>query len=235
MTDFTALLPQAAQTAFDSIVDREGLTIVPANVGYSFLGHSRASIEKMYELKGRRFDNPCIAAGSGKTFDSVMRPMPGALRAWIGELAGWTPVAVVWRLDPDAPAVRRLDPWVLSRCRIEETMAVFLNTGPFVEHMVALAEERGTLLVGSSANLSGEGNSYAYQDIPESLRKSADFSVDAGPATYTNDQGRATTIVNLTNFTVRRKGVMAEEILADYERMAASRPELPPALSVVAK
>lgn len=225
----------AAEGAFRAVVDNDGLALVAANVGYSLLGNSRASIEKMYRIKGRVSGNPCIVAGTVDTFDAVMLPVADPLHAWISEVARWAPVAVVSRMDPTAASVRRLDPWVLAHCRVGDTIAVFLNTGTFVEHMVGLARERGILLVGSSGNLSGHGNNYTYQDVPREILDEVDFGVDLGPAQYVNDQGRATTIVDLTTCTVRRKGVMFEEIVDSYPRLAAGHPDLPDELTVAVR
>jgi tRNA A37 threonylcarbamoyladenosine synthetase subunit TsaC/SUA5/YrdC len=233
--DKTGIARSAAEEAFRAVADKDGLALVAANVGYSLLGTSRASIEKMYRIKGRVYGNPCIAAGTMEVFDSIIRPPGAALRAWVADVAGWAPVAVVGELDEDAPAVRRLDPWVLDHCRVDGTMAVFLNTGPFVERMVELAQRRGILLVGSSGNLSGHGNNYTYQDVPARILDEVDYAIDLGPAHYINDEGRATTIVDLTSYTVRRRGVRAEEIIDSYARMAAVRGDLPAELTVLAR
>lgn len=231
MTDATATpttgVTADAEAAFHTIADKDGLALVPATIGYGLLGNSRASIEKMYRIKGRSYDNPCITAATLETFDAIMLPMPAPLRAWISQVAERAPVAVVQRLDPEAGPIRRLDPWVRERCVTDGTAAVFLNTGPFVEHMVRLAEARGILLVGSSGNLSGRGNNYSYQDVPPDLLDEVDYSVDLGPAEHRNDESLATTIVNLANFSVRRKGVLFDEIIDSYRLMAAAHPEFP--------
>jgi tRNA A37 threonylcarbamoyladenosine synthetase subunit TsaC/SUA5/YrdC len=226
---------QAAESAFQAIVDRQGLSLVAANVGYSLLGNSRESIEKMFRVKGRTFQNPCIVAGTMDTFDAVMLPVVPRLRAWVADVAQWAPLAVVSRINRDSPPVRALDPWVLDHCTVGDTVAVFVNTGPFVEHMVRRAHERGILLVGSSGNRSGHGNNYTYQDVPPEILARVDFAVDLGPAEYANDQARATTIVDLTTCTMRRKGVKAEEIFDSFVRLAAGRDDLPAELTVTVR
>lgn len=217
----------AAEQAFGTIMDKDGLALVPATIGYGLLGHSRASIEKMYRIKGRVYENPCIIAATRETFDAIMQPAPAPLSAWISEAAEIGPVAVVYRIDPQAGPVRGLDPWVREHCVTAGTAAVFLNTGPFVEHMVHLAQERGVLLVGSSGNQSGRGNNYTYDDVPPQLRDEVDFSVDLGPAEHQNTEALATTIVNLTDFSIRRKGVLFDRIVDSYRAMAAAHPEFP--------
>jgi tRNA A37 threonylcarbamoyladenosine synthetase subunit TsaC/SUA5/YrdC len=223
MTDVTA----AAEEAFRIIMEQDGLALVPATIGYGLLGNSRASIEKMYRIKGRVYENPCIVAATLDTLGTIMRPVPEPLHAWVAQVAALGPVAVVYQIDPESGPISRLDPWVRERCVTDDTAAVFLNTGPFVEHMLTLAQAEGVLLVGSSGNQSGQGNNYTYQDVPPELLDGVDYSVDLGPAAHLNTESLATTIVNLTNFTVRRKGVLFDQIIESYRLMAAEHPEFP--------
>lgn len=227
MIDVTA----AAEEAFGTIMDKDGLALVPATIGYGLLGHCRASIEKMYRIKGRVYENPCIVAATRDTFEAIMAPAPAALLGWISEVAELGPVAVVYRIDAQAGPVRGLDPWVREHCVTDGTAAVFLNTGPFVEHMVRLAQERGVLLVGSSGNISGTGNNYTYGDVPRRLLDEVDYSVDLGPAEHRNTEALATTIVNLTDFSIRRKGVLFDQIRDSYRAMAAAHPQFPAELT----
>jgi tRNA A37 threonylcarbamoyladenosine synthetase subunit TsaC/SUA5/YrdC len=219
-----------ADEAYD-VIRRGGLALVPADIGYGLLGHSRASIEQMYVVKGRRYDNPAIVAGSIDTLLAVGKLPDPALVDWLREVTASATLAAVVRVDDSAPQIAGLDPWVREVTLTRGTAAIFMNTGVFVDHLVERALADRLLLVGSSGNLSGTGNNYRFDDVPESIREGVDFVYDMGPMRFANDAKYATTIVNLTNFTIRRIGVSYEEIVTSYEAFAARRPDIPRTLT----
>lgn len=225
--DVTAL----ADRAYD-VVRAGGLALVPADIGYGFLGHSGDSMRRMYELKGRPLSNPCIVAANLATLRRVARPGDPALLDWVAGIAREQTIAVVVAIDEDAPEIHALHPWARQQAVTAGTVALFLNTGAFVERMIARAEQDGMLLIGSSGNRSGTGNNYRFGDVPADIRAGVDFACDLGPMRHRNDARLATTIVNLTRFTVRRVGVGCDAIRASWEAFAARRPDLPLRLAV---
>jgi tRNA A37 threonylcarbamoyladenosine synthetase subunit TsaC/SUA5/YrdC len=231
MTNTTSAsrLIDEADKAFETI-RAGGLALVPADIGYGFLGHSRASIERMYALKGRPDDNPCISVGDVELVASLALLPDRALIGWLDEIAVETTLAVVVRVDTQHAMVRGLDPWVFARASSGGTIAIFLNPGEFVVRMVERARAAEMLLIGSSGNFSGQGNNFRFHEVPESIRNGVDYSLDAGCMRHENRERMATTIVNLTNFTLRRLGVGHQAIVASYERFARARPDIPATL-----
>lgn len=225
--DVTALADRAYE-----VVRAGGLVLIPADIGYGFLGNSGDSMRRMYELKGRPLANPCIVAANLATLRRVARPGDPALLDWVAEIAADQTIAVVVPIDTEAPEIRALDPWARTQAVTDGTVALFLNTGVYVERMIARAEEDRILLIGSSGNRSGTGNNYRFTDVPAEIRAGVDFTCDLGTMRHANDQRLATTIVNLTRFTVRRVGVGYDAIRASYEAFAARRPDLPLRLAV---
>jgi tRNA A37 threonylcarbamoyladenosine synthetase subunit TsaC/SUA5/YrdC len=231
--DLDTLLHEADK-AFE-VIRAGGLALIPADIGYGFLGHSLASIEKMYALKDRRFDNPCITVGNLDGIASLALLPDRALLEWLAEISALTTLAVVVQVKRESPLVASLDPWVYEHSSNRGTMAIFLNPGPFVERMVMRAYEAGMILVGSSGNASGTGNNYRFHDVPQVIRDGVDYKFDAGPMRHENEDRMATTIVNLTNFTLRRLGVSHREIIESYERFARWRPDIPSTLTHMPK
>lgn len=223
------LVEDHAQRAF-MVIRNGGLALVKADIGYGFLGNSANSIERMYDLKGRAPTNPAIVAGNVTTLRSIGRLPDPSLLDWIAELLSFTTLAVVTVMREESPLIRGLEPWVLGHASENGTIATFLNTGEYVERMVDLANDRGILLVGSSANLSGTGNNFAFEEVPESIRAGVDYRFDGGVSRYQNSAKLATTIVNLTDFSVRRCGVNYNRIISSYQEFAAERGQLPPNL-----
>ncbi len=223
-----------ADKAFE-VIRAGGLALIPADIGYGFLGHSLASIRKMYALKDRRYDNPCITVGNLDGIASLALLPDRALLEWLADISARTTLAVVVQVKRESPLVASLDPWVYEHANERGTMAIFLNPGPFVERMVMRAYEAEMILVGSSGNASGTGNNYRFEDVPQAIRDGVDYRFDAGPMRHENERRMATTIVNLTNFTLRRLGVAHQEIIASYEAFARSRPDIPRTLTHMPK
>ncbi|MEN2977078.1 Sua5/YciO/YrdC/YwlC family protein [Tistrella bauzanensis] len=196
-----------------------GLTLLKANIGYGLIGHTERSIRRMYEVKGRPLTNPCITIGNIEVLRDLVIPLDPRLLDWIAEVSEMTTLAVINRLNPDSRLFNRLTPHVRRQCSENGTVATFIRTGAFVEKLVEKGLAEDLLLVGSSGNISSTGNRYTFADVQPPVLEGVDFWHEKGDAKYRNDQKLATSIVNLTNFTFRRKGVNHEYIeqsLADF-------------------
>ena len=196
-----------------------GLTLLKANIGYGLIGHTERSIRRMYEVKGRPLTNPCITIGSIEVLRDLVIPLDPRLLDWIAEVSEMTTLAVINRLNPDSRLFNRLTPHVRRQCSENGTVATFIRTGAFVEKLVEKGLKEDLLLVGSSGNISSTGNRYTFADVQPPVLEGVDFWHEKRDAKYRNDQKLATSIVNLTNFTFRRKGVNHEYIeqsLADF-------------------
>lgn len=196
-----------------------GLTLLKANIGYGLIGHTERSIRRMYEVKGRPLTNPCITIGNIEVLRDLVIPLDPRLLDWIAAVSEMTTLAVINRLNPDSRLFNRLTPHVRRQCSENGTVATFIRTGAFVEKLVEKGLAEDLLLVGSSGNISSTGNRYTFADVQPPVLEGVDFWHEKGDAKYRNDQKLATSIVNLTNFTFRRKGVNHEYIeqsLADF-------------------
>jgi tRNA A37 threonylcarbamoyladenosine synthetase subunit TsaC/SUA5/YrdC len=193
-----------------------GLILVKGDIGYGLFGTSEAAIRKMYRVKGRPYANPCIFIGNLDVLDAVARVGDPSVHDWIKNIAAWTTYAVVLPARDDSPLLDAMDPWVRSRSVTDGTLAVFLRTGPYIEEMVTQALAAGTVFVGSSANKSGDGNTFRFGDLHPDFLAEADLVVDHGDAALANSERKATTIVNLTTWSITRRGVNADEIAAEF-------------------
>jgi tRNA A37 threonylcarbamoyladenosine synthetase subunit TsaC/SUA5/YrdC len=206
----------------DAAIDtmrRGGLILVKGDIGYGLFGITEQAIAKMYRLKGRQASNPCIFVGNLALMDEIAAIGQPEVREWIAQTAGWTTLAVVLPARTDSPYLRSMDPWVRERSVTRGSLAIFLRTGPYVEQLIARAFGEGWVFVGSSANKSLTGNVFRFEDLPPEIVAGADLAVDHGVASLINPQRRATTIVNFTNWTIRREGVNHEQIRASFERL----------------
>ncbi|KHT57730.1 hypothetical protein RJ44_14995 [Alteromonas macleodii] len=213
---------EIAAQAFNTI-RAGGLALTPADIGYGLLGNTEASINKMYALKGRAFTNPCIIAGNADVLSDVADlPDDGTLE-WLTKITKEYTLAAVFPIRVSSKLIAQLPDWVREHSTENNTIAVFLNCGPVVEEMVRLAFNAGMLLVGSSGNFSKTGNNFRLNDVPEAIREGVDFFADYGTSKYENPSRMATTILNFSNHTIRRRGVNSTDILASYEQFAKEK------------
>lgn len=194
------------------VIKDGGLALVKGDIGYGLIGHSENSIDKMYEIKGRPSTNPCITVGNLEVLKDVAKFKEPKIIDWIREVMKEDTLAVINEINPDSKLLASLPKEVYTQSTQDGTVATFLNTGEFIENMVKLAYEDCILLVASSANLSFQGNNYAFEDIPSTIVNKVDYYLDMGTSKYQNKEKLATTIVNLTNYTFKRKGVNYEKI-----------------------
>jgi tRNA A37 threonylcarbamoyladenosine synthetase subunit TsaC/SUA5/YrdC len=203
---------------------RGGLILVKGDIGYGLFGTSRAALEKMYRVKGRPLSNPAIIAGNLDVLDEIAVIARPEIREWIEEMAAWTTLAVVLPARAGSRCLRRMDPWVRQRSVTDGSLAVFLRTGPYLEEVIAKAFAEGWIFAGSSANKSSHGNTFRFGELSPELLQEADLAVNHGLARLVNPGRLATTMVNFTNWTIRRAGVNHEQIASEFEQLKRRLP-----------
>jgi tRNA A37 threonylcarbamoyladenosine synthetase subunit TsaC/SUA5/YrdC len=198
---------------------RGGLILVKGDIGYGLFGITKSAISKMYEAKGRSLANPCIFIGSLDVLDEVAAIERPEVRTWIEETAAWTTLAVVLPARMSSAYITGMDPWVRARSITSGSLAVFLRTGPYIQELVTRAFSEGWVFVGSSANRSHTGNVYRFADIPCEVTSAADLTVNHGTSAHINDQRLATTMIDFTNWSIRRAGVNHDPIRASFDEL----------------
>ncbi|MBD2342708.1 Sua5/YciO/YrdC/YwlC family protein [Anabaena subtropica] len=209
---------EEANQAFKTIKEG-GLVIAKGDIGYGFFATSEAAIRKMYQLKNRPHSNPCIVIANLQTLPKFADIPHLEILQWIEKMVSWTTLAVVLPVKKDSEILNSLPPWVYSQSVTNGTVAAFLNTGSFLESLVQRADDEGFLFVGTSGNVSSQGNTYSFTDLPKEFTEQVDLVIDHGTAKYANDQKLATTIVNFTNWTIKRRGVNWETIEPSFYQL----------------
>lgn len=197
-----------------------GLLLAKGDIGYGLLGTSERAIRKMYDVKGRPESNPCVFAGNWRLLDEVAVVTPEE-RAFLQQVLRYSTCAAVFPARMESRLIQRLDPWVREHAITRGTLAVFLRSGGFFERLVDRSLDEGWCFVGSSANPSGMGNCFRFDEVPEAIRERADCALDHGTAALENPARKATTIINFTNATLKREGVSGARIREDFERFLA--------------
>lgn len=193
-------------------IGRGGLVLLKGDIGYGLFGITEEALRRMYRIKGRPYSNPCIVICNEGILEDIALVPNQRIREWIAGMAAWTTLAVVLPANPDSRLLAKLPSWVRGQTVTSGTVAAFLNPGPYLARVIEVARERDILFVGSSANPSSHGNIYEFQEIPRTIVDAVDFHINHGKSKHANPERKATTMVNFTNWTIKRRGVNWERI-----------------------
>ncbi|KAI1046694.1 hypothetical protein LB505_006801 [Fusarium chuoi] len=91
------------------------------------------------------------------------------------------------------------------------TLGFAIGEGPFSRELARLNDENGLVMVGSSANLTNQGQKFRVEDIEHEIIEAADLVVNYGRQKW-HLYGRAGTILDLNNERVLRIGANYENI-----------------------
>ncbi|MDT7531078.1 Sua5/YciO/YrdC/YwlC family protein [Sphingopyxis sp. SE2] len=209
-----AIVDEAART-----LERGGLVLLRTVVGYGIVGTSDDAIAAMYELKGRPLTNPLIVVGNIDLFDALTKPVEKTARDWLDRIVTRTTLAVVNDIDTESSLFRNMSDVAKSQATRDGSVAIFLNTGWLPEQLAKRMAEKGRVLFGTSANATGQGNSQCFEEVPDAIRRAADFSFDQGEVFYRTLDKLATTIVDLRTMTISRIGVSAAMLMQDLRKL----------------
>jgi tRNA A37 threonylcarbamoyladenosine synthetase subunit TsaC/SUA5/YrdC len=184
-----------------------GLALVPTDVGYGLVAMEEAGVRRVYELKGRPLSKPCITVANITILRDLVLPIDDAILEWITEVTEHVPLAVIAPLDPASDLLAAMPPYVRAQATQNGTIATFHAAGRLVHRIADLAFADRRVIVGSSANTSGTGNNYAFEDVPEEVRGAVDLALDRGRAWFANDQKLASTILDLRTGAFQRRGI----------------------------
>ena len=203
--DHTRLEHDAA--AAYATIKAGGVAVLPTDVSYGMIATTERGVRRIYELKGRPLSKACITVTTPAIFADVALPLDAELRRWLDDIRAHTPIAVVTRLNPSSRLLARLSEYTRTQATQDGTIATFFSAGELVVRVAELAFADDTLVIGSSANVSGTGNNCSFAEIPASIVGGADLAIDHGHVRFANTQRLSTTILDLTTGAFVRQGV----------------------------
>ena len=145
-----------------------GLALARTNTGYGLVAMRSDAVRRIYALKGRSAQKPCVTVGTMAILDDVARGVDPETRGWLARAVAQWPMAVIARTNPRVRAARRASsPSSASQCTKADTIATFFGVGELIARTATIAYGHGQLIVGSSANLAGTGNNYTLDAVPD--------------------------------------------------------------------
>lgn len=198
-----------------------GLALARTNTGYGLVAMKSDAVRRIYELKGRSAEKPCVTVGTMQILDDVATGVDPATRGWLSRAVARWPMAVIARMNRRSTLLAGFEPFVASQCTKVDTIATFFGVGELIARTATLAYAQGQLIVGSSANLAGTGNNYTLDAVPDSIRKAVDLELDYGTAPFVSDRKLASTILDLTRGMFQREGVAFIEVERSWREFLA--------------
>ncbi len=200
-----------AQHAF-RIMSSGGVTLLPLSVSYAIFAHTALAVERIYSLKKRPQTKPNGVIGNWDIFTEVFevterdRDLVRCLT-----LDHDLPLSIIGPYRADHDWLRTVQFGALRRSTKAGTMDLLMNAGPLHNELARLSLETAQPLMGSSANISGSGSKFRFEDVQESLREGCDLALDYGPSRYINEWQMGSTIIELPSWRVLRWGGLFEQ------------------------
>jgi tRNA A37 threonylcarbamoyladenosine synthetase subunit TsaC/SUA5/YrdC len=208
-----ALFDVAGDAARAFAVLRDGgIAIVPNDIGYSILGGSPAALRRIFVTKGRAASKRNALVGNMDWHRALHRcsargrEIVEAITQDYG-----LPLGCIAPYDADAPAIRACPAETLRDSSDSGTIAMLLNAGRFHAALTALSYQAGTLLFGSSANLSLTGTRFCVENIQPELAGIADIVIDHGLQRY-HPYAASSTLLDVERLEVVRYGSCFQDI-----------------------
>ncbi len=200
-----------------------GLALARTNTGYGLVAMRSDAVRRIYALKGRAAEKPCVTVGTMEILDEVANEVPADVRGWLAGAVRQWPMAIIARTNTRSSLLATWEPFVRSQCTKAHTIATFFGVGELIAGAATIAHGHGQLIVGSSANLAGTGNHYTLDSVPDSIRSAVDLEFDYGVAPFTSDRRLASTILDVTRETFQREGCAFDQVAASWKEFVALR------------
>ena len=198
-----------------AVLRRGGIAILPMDVGYSLIGGSKAALARIFEAKGRAADKLNAMVGDHAIHEAIhlvdqrAQDVVQALTVDAG-----LPLGVIAPCDLSHPLLRVID---LDGSNKDGTIALLMNAGSFHGAISRLSLATGHPLFGSSANRSLQGTKFRVEDMEPEITAIADIIIDYGLRKY-HPYGASSTLLDVTDMTVVRKGACFELIIDTLRR-----------------
>ena len=187
-----------------SVMEAGGIVIVPLDVGYALLFTKPDCIEKIYQIKKRSKEKPLVCLGDEKTIAEIFVNNKNSKFYY---KLGY-PVGLIGKFKTN---------YVDNKlCTKNGKIAIFVNMGEFADDLVRFSRNKGKIVFGSSANISGAGNHFEVKDIEKEIFDKVDYVLDLGKTRYSefhkDGRGMSSTMIDIEDNQIVRKGLLYKEI-----------------------
>jgi tRNA A37 threonylcarbamoyladenosine synthetase subunit TsaC/SUA5/YrdC len=194
-------------------IEAGGIVVFPVDVGYAIVGNREDAIERIFKAKERSYEKQCGMFSNWSMVQDIAaigqreRDIIDAVIHRHG-----LPLSVVVPYRADHSFFARLSPRTRQLSSRGGTIDMLLNAGALHDAITKLAYQRGTPVLGSSANQSLTGSKYKLSDVEAQVRAVADLVIDYGDTRYSHPDGMGSSIIELPSCKPIRKGIKYDAI-----------------------
>jgi len=202
-----------------TVLKNGGVAVLGLDVAYAVIGSRENAIKRIFQAKNRSYEKPS-GFFSNWEISNEIHMLPSEKRGVIREIIEQEklPFSVVAPFKPNHSFFKNVDPFVLQNSTKGGTIDMLLNAGVLHDELVNQSWEMGMPVFGSSANTSLMGSKYRAEDIEAEVLNSVDLVADYGLSKYHNPLGRSSTIIDFSDFSVIRIGVMFEQLQKAFKK-----------------
>jgi len=200
-----------------SVINTGGLALLPDGIGYGLVGHSSESVRRVYDLKGRSLSKP-LTHYMGASYVSNIANINNTDIQLIERITRKVPCCFIIPYK-DSAYFENLERFTFEQSTKSGTVALFFERDdPLVNKILELTLPQEFALIVSSANLTGQGNTYRFEEVPKNIRESVDICIySQTPCKYEleaqeGNKKNGSTLVRLSNRQIIRKGVLSNLI-----------------------
>ena len=195
-----------ARRVVDTVTDGK-VAIFPVDVGYAIVGNAEPAIRAIYEAKQRSFAKPCGMFGSWEMFNAFIEVGDEQREVVRTVLFDYDlPLSIVGPFDAAHPIFAKLSEFVIGNSTKAGTIDLLMNAGALHKEVARLSLERLLPVLGSSANTSLTGSKFRLEHVEAPVRDIAALQLDYGLCRYHNDEGRGSSIIDLSDYSTIRVG-----------------------------
>ena len=95
------------------VIRRGGVALAQTQTGYGLVAMRSEGVRRIYDLKGRPSEKPCVTVGTMQILDQVATGIDPETRAWLATATASWPLAVIARLRRESPLLASFEPFVV--------------------------------------------------------------------------------------------------------------------------
>jgi tRNA A37 threonylcarbamoyladenosine synthetase subunit TsaC/SUA5/YrdC len=201
-----------------AVLQNGGLAIIPVDVGYAIIAGDTVALERAFQTKQRKPHKRHAMIGSyalHKEIHTLPPRQAGMAKLLVHDLN--LPLGLVAPFKPDHPMIQRLGQETLARSSIEGTLAMLVNGGQLMDELARLALDAEIPIMGSSANLTGQGTKCLVEEIEPQILEAADIVINYGRQKY-NTPRTSSTMYDFANMKLLRYGACYDVIKDAFQR-----------------
>ncbi len=184
------------------ILSRDGVIVLPSQLGYGILALTNKGVQNLYRLKERPLSKPSGILATSEIFNALSNSN------FKKEIVRFKyPVGFIDYINQDLSISSQFSPLVNAKGKV----AFFLNMDPFMTRLAEFAWSKGKVITISSANKPGTGNCFEKKNLHPDFINKSDLFIEGDKHKLQEERGAidriTATMIDLTNRSVARAGV----------------------------